>query len=128
MQESADLKDFIIRRYQELGHEKAWSREDGVLLISTDPMEWTEGYEDFVASRRAIAESGDEDASFSLVGDLRAFSEGTIGWVASHAKWTLEEGTEIPARMTVVCRKEGDEWACVQAHFSIGIPNKEVFG
>ncbi len=129
MKESADLKDFIMQRYGELGHAKGWSREDGTILIGSDPKEWTEGYEDIVVALESSMETDDFDG-YTLVPpeNLRAFSEGNIGWCWSRVAWKRKDGTEVPGRVTAVYRKEGDEWTVVQAHWSIGIPNKEVFG
>jgi hypothetical protein len=128
MQVSEDLKDFLTRRIRELSAEKAWSCEDGVLSIGTDPTEWTEGYEEIVAEARNVGEMvASSGWTFALKGDLQAYSEGTIGWAASKAKWQHKDGREVPVRVTGVFRREGDEWASVQTHHSIAIPNNEAF-
>ena len=128
MQVSEDLKDFLTRRGRELSAEQAWSREDGVLSIGTDPTEWTEGHQEIVAEAKNVEEMiASTGWTYSLQGDLQAFSEGTVGWAASRAKWQHEDGAEVPVRVTGVFRWEEGEWTCVQSHHSIGIPNNEAF-
>lgn len=127
MQESADLKDFITKRSSELGWEKVWSREEGALSIGTDATEWTEGHEAIVAQITEEFKEFFETVKTSIE-HLRAFSEGTVGWSAARLTWGLPDSREVPVRATAVFCKDGDEWTCVQAHYSIGVPNEEVFG
>jgi hypothetical protein len=61
-------------------------------------------------------------------GDTRGYREGDIGWVASRAAFRLPDGTEVPARMTAVFRRESGDWKVVQGHASIGVGNEEATG
>jgi hypothetical protein len=69
MEPSAELRDLTLRLYRAVERgdaaflERHVSRQEGVLLIGTDPDEWWEGLE------------------LLLAGQLQAYREGTVGWV-----------------------------------------------
>ncbi len=127
MKESAELKEFITRGG--LSPEEAWSPDENVLLIGTDPTEWIEGREKVITFMNDLAERGAPGGATRLPPKrVRAFREGNIGWSRSDMSWQLEDGNHIPGRLTAVYRKEGDAWKILQAHVSIGIPDEEVFG
>jgi len=63
-----------------------------------------------------------------VAGDLRCYSEGSVGWVADRARFVLGDGSEIPFRFTAVFRREDGAWRMVQAHASLGVPNADVVG
>jgi hypothetical protein len=100
-----------------------------VLYISFTPDNWKEGYDDIVAWQKYLS---DTDASagttISWEDDLHAFSEGTIGWAAGRYGMHLQNGTEIPCRVTGVFRKVAGEWTAVHAHHSVAVPAEELFG
>jgi hypothetical protein len=48
MKESADLRDYVNRRINELSLEELWSKEDGVLMMDIDPGAWREGHRKIV--------------------------------------------------------------------------------
>jgi hypothetical protein len=124
MQESVDLKEFVTQFFSSPDPERFISRQDGMHAIGTDPSEWIEGYEDNVAAWKAFVAT--ESLSLILGDNLRAFSEGTIGWATSHAAFVWKERL-IPARFTMIFRKEAGEWAAVHQHWSIGVPDEEAF-
>jgi len=67
------------------------------------------------------------DAVELSAGDVRAYREGDIGWVADQP--TLKIGSVVAlCRHTSVFVLERDEWRIVQHHFSIGVRNDKVFG
>lgn len=57
------------------------------------------------------------------VGNLIAYSEGTVGWVADRVVYTIPNGAKIPVRHTFVLHQENDEWKIVHVHYSIGVSN-----
>ena len=133
MEQSADLKEHMLRAYEAIAKgdisslERHLSRQDGVLVIGTDPQEWWTGHSSIIRVFKAqIDELG---GGIPIVaGDLQAYSEGTIGWVADRPKFRLPDDTETPCRVTAVFHKEGDGWKLVQDHLSMGVRNEEVFG
>lgn len=105
--------------------ERHTSSHEGVLMIGTDPNEWTEGGQRVAEESRQ--EMQDSTIEFSA-GEVEAFVEGTVGWISSRPVWTLDDGTQIPARLTAVFHQEDGEWKMVQGHVSVGVPNEELFG
>jgi ketosteroid isomerase-like protein len=61
-------------------------------------------------------------------GDLNAFVEGNVGWVADRPTLRLPNGQAMPSRGTAVFHKEDGEWKIVQYHASIGVSNVEAVG
>ena len=58
-------------------------------------------------------------------GDIQAFREGSVGWVAGRGYFEME-GKRVPVRITAVLHQEDGEWKAVQTHSSIGVPNDRM--
>jgi hypothetical protein len=132
MERSDELRDIVLAAFEDFANQDtSWidrhtSSHEGVLVIGTDPNEWIEGGEQVAQnSKEEIQES---TARFSSPGEVEAFVEGSVGWASSRPVWTLEDGTEIPARWTGVFHQEEGEWKMVQGHISVGVPNEDLFG
>lgn len=132
MEQSPELKNFMLRVYEALGKadnaffDRSISAEEGLLAIGTDPKEYWTGKDSFTKVLKAqLAEMG----GFPLVADApQAYREGSVGWVADQPKIRLPDGTEMPIRLTLVCHQENNEWKIVQWHASIGVANEEALG
>lgn len=99
------------------------SADRDVLGIGTDPDEWWVGEH----LHRAFAAQVPEMNAAGMqihAGDVQAYSEGPVGWVADQPTLRLANGTEIPMRLTSVWRQEAGAWKMVQFHLSIGVPNE----
>ena len=98
------------------------------LFIGTDPAEWWEGAEAFMAAMRAQAEAIGGQIRLAP-GRLRAYREGDVGWVVDDGP-TLRfpDGNELRARHTLLYRREDGEWRLVHEHVSFGVPNEAVLG
>ena len=104
--------------------ERTFSQQDGVVAIGTDPAEWWTGYATITRVFRAQLE---ELGGVQVRADTPlAHREGPVGWFAGRPTVKLPDGTEMPVRLTAVCRKEADDWKIVQWHFSIGMANEDV--
>jgi hypothetical protein len=131
MEESNELRDLVLRCYEIMssGDLRAWveryiSRTEEMLYLGTDPDEWWEGYDTYM---QVVEELPEEWSAFSIVaGDLQAYCEGTVGWVADRPKMVMSDGTELAPRLTAVFRKEDGDWKGIQWHWSIGVPNEQV--
>jgi len=132
MNPSVELKNVMLRLYESesagdvsaMGH--LISRQDGVVRIGTDPNEWWAGYDTIFRVHKA---QWQEMGGVQLKsGELSAFVEGKVGWVADRAKIQLPNGQEIPIRVTTVFHQEDGEWKIVQHHVSVGVSNAEVVG
>lgn len=130
MQPSYELKDLMARFYEALTQgemafvERLISTQDHVLLIGTDPNEWMADLSTIMKTIKAQAQAGIQ----VIAGDLQAYREGTVGWVADRARFVLPDGTETPFRWTAVLHQEGSAWKLVQGHASIGVANEEAIG
>ena len=132
MERSPDLEDLTRKLYYAVSQadaaffERYLSRSESCVVIGTAPDEWWEGYATALDPiRKQMAATG--DAMELLAGDVRAYREGEVGWVADQP--TLKLGAIAAlCRHTSVFLREVDEWRIVQHHFSIGVANAEVFG
>ena len=133
MEHSDELRDLTLRFYEAATtgdlsfFDRHVSRQEGVVFVGTDPGEWWEGFE---ALREAIRAQSEAMGGMQIVpGQLRAYSEGNVGWVIDRdASFRVPDGPEIPFRSTVVFRREDGEWKLVHGHSSIGVRNEEMFG
>ena len=128
---SEDVKQAMLAFYKRFSAgdvaafaEHITDREDA-LVIGTDPSQWAEGHDSWVAG---YAEVMEEMAGVQLrAGDrLTAFQDGPIGWAADQAVIVLPDGAEIPFRITAVFRNEGPIWKIVTAHLSLGVPDAKL--
>lgn len=103
------------------------SREQRVLRIGTDPREWWVDEAVFGAFRAQVPEMHAAGRRFE-VGDVHAYSEGCVGWVAARPTLKLPNGGEVMMRFTGVYRQEGGAWKLVQLHLSIGVASEEALG
>ncbi|MEW6665322.1 MAG: nuclear transport factor 2 family protein [Thermodesulfobacteriota bacterium] len=132
MNRSVEVRNAMLRLYDSMTSgdvsavERLFSRQSGVLAIGTDPNEWWAEYETIVRVHKAqLQEMG---AIEIKAGQLNAFAEGTVGWVADRPTLRLPNGQEMTFRMTTVFHKEDGEWKIVQQHVSIGLSNVDAIG
>lgn len=132
MNPSVELKNVMLRLYESMtagdvsAVERLFSRQSGVLAIGTDPNEWWADYEAIVRVHKAqYQEMGGVQIR---AGELNAFVEGTVGWVADRPTIRLPNGQEMTFRETAVLHQEDGEWKIVQHHVSIGVSNVEAIG
>ena len=132
MQESAEIRETVLRFYDALGSASAaeavdetLSTDDAVTFIGTDPNEFWRGHDTIT---RIWGEQLRELGGFKLKpGKLVAFAEGDVGWFADDPTFELSEG-EVATRITGVLRRENGGWKLVQGHASIGVANEEAVG
>jgi hypothetical protein len=132
MRRSAEVRDTLLRFYEvfSAGDLEDFAQiiaqeDEGILVIGTDPGDWGEGREQWIAAREALVqampglrlEAGEEP---------QGYQEGSMGWVADRPRAVLPDGT-ISTRLTgVVVRQEEREWRLVHIHLSVGVPDEEV--
>jgi ketosteroid isomerase-like protein len=128
---SKDVKKAMLEFYRRFSAgdvaafaELITEREDA-LVIGTDPGQWTEGHDAWVAGYAGVME---QMPGLELrAGDrLTAFEDGPIGWAADQAWIVLPDGAEIPLRITAVFRNERATWKIVTAHLSLGVPDTKL--
>ncbi len=133
MNPSVELKEIMLHLYanRSSGDVSAvqglFSRQEGVLFVGTDPDEWWTGHDTIERVFKAqLQEMGGKIQV--QAGELNAFVEGTVGWVADCPTLRLPNGQEIPLRLTTVFHQEDGAWKIVQYHVSAGVPNTEAMG
>ena len=126
MQQSAGVKETLQRFYDAFSANDLKAFEDGVLTtqqeitaIGTAPHEWHSGRD------KMLQEFGMEGVTMRGT-DAETWEEGTVGWFADRATFTLPDGSEIQCRLTGVMRNEDPGWRIVQAHFSVGIADEDA--
>jgi len=132
MKQSAELKELMLRWYASFSAgdigvtEQILSHQPGLLTIGTDPAEWVTDYAAiFPIFQAQIQTIGHVQIE---AGDLVAYSEGDVGWVADRPLIKLPGGVAIPMRSTLVFQREDGAWKLVQQHNSVGVANQELVG
>jgi hypothetical protein len=100
------------------------STHDGLVFIGTDPDEWFEDRESVATMLASQASAGVKVEG----GDVRAFSDGNVGWTADRGHFVLPDGARVPFRITCVFRREQDAWTLVQEHASVAVANEDAIG
>jgi ketosteroid isomerase-like protein len=102
------------------------SKQDGVIVIGSDPDEWWDG-EGYNRAMRAQAEAMGGAIPIQH-GDIQAYREGSVAWVVDRPTFRFDDGTEVPARASIILHQEHGGWKIVHLHLSMGIPNEEALG
>jgi ketosteroid isomerase-like protein len=135
MRRSTEVRDALLRFYEVFSAEDlerfaqiiAQEENEGVLVIGTDPGDWLEGREQWIAAREALMEGRWEGLRLEAGEQPHSYEEGSMGWVADRPSIVMADGTAIPARLTGVVRQEEEgEWRFVHVHLSVGVPDEEV--
>ncbi|GAB1692827.1 nuclear transport factor 2 family protein [Krasilnikovia sp. M28-CT-15] len=130
MQGSSELSDLMHRYWQAFSTgdvefvEAHLSTTEAIFGFGTDPDEAYEGSQVHRVFREQLAAAG---GSVTIVpGEVRAYVEGSVGWVSDNPTFHLPDGVRIPARFTAVAHREDGDWKLVQAHTSVGVPNEQL--
>ena len=131
MRRSAEVRDTLLRFYEVFpagdleGFARIITQEDeGVVVIGTDPGDWAEGRERWIAAREALMHAM-EGLRLEAGEEPHGYEEGSMGWVADRPRAVLPEGT-ISTRLTSVVRQEEGAWKLVHIHLYVGVPDEEV--
>ena len=129
MQPSDELKSLILLLYKKENDEglfrfaqELYSKEDGVLVIGSEPGEGYAGYEGVLEFYRREGETHPEVE----VKDIQAFTKNGFGWVVDRVSARLPGGMKVPVRHTYLFHQEGNTWKVIHAHISVGIPDKDL--
>lgn len=132
MERSAELEQLTRELYDAVSRgdisffERHLSRGERCVVIGTAPGEWWDDAPSALESmREQMAAVG--DAVDLVAGDVRAYREGDVGWVADRPTFSLA-GVDVACRHTSVFVREDGEWRIVQHHFSIGVANEQIGG
>jgi hypothetical protein len=131
MQPSSELRNLMIRYWEAFAMgdvsfvEAHLSTDSDILGIGTDPGEWYEGAD----VHRVFAEQLETVGGVVITpGDIRAYEEGAVGWIADRPTFSFTGGITFTARFTAVAHRENGDRKLVQAHTSVGVPNDQLVG
>ena len=130
MEPSAELREVVSRFFEALrdGDVEAVSnrisRRPGFERFGSDPDEvWDDGEAAARVWVQQVRELG--GYPWRLTDEIRAMSEGTVGWAGVRTEFDANVGGPIEYRFTCVLHLEHGEWKIVQWHGSNAIPNEE---
>ena len=133
MERSMSVRDALLRFYEAFSGADTEvfgdviSRDDeGILVIGTDPADWVEGREQWIAVREAMRGTMWEGVKLVPGPEPRGYEQGPLGWVNDRPVIVTQDGTTIPARLTGVVRQEEGVWRFVHVHLSVAVPDEEV--
>jgi class 3 adenylate cyclase len=128
---SEEIRQVVTRFFEALrdGDEDAItsriSRQHGFERLGSDATErWQEGE---IAARvwpQQVREMGGGYA-WKLIDDIRAMSEGSVGWAVARTELAAPEGP-VEMRFTCVLHLEHGEWKLVQWHSSVPVSNEQI--
>jgi SnoaL-like domain len=112
MSRSAEVRDSLLRFYElfpagdlEELVQIIVRKDEGVLVIGTDPAQWTEGREQWIAAREAVVHAM-EGLRFEAGEEPHGYEEGSMGWVADRPRAVLPDGNAISTRLSGLVRRE----------------------
>ena len=124
-----ELKNIVLRHYgkfetgeQSLTIQETYSQQEGVTIIGNDPEEWFADQ----ASIEEFIQAGGSSRLDITVQNIKAYSEGSVGWTMDRVMVKLPNGKELPVRHTRIFHKEGAAWKLVHLHVSIAVPNESL--
>lgn len=131
MEPSEELRQVVTRLFEALrdGDTEAVSnrlfRQPGFERFGTDPDEvWFDGE---TAARVWVQQMRDLGGGmpWQLIDDVRALSEGTVGWAAARTEVDAPAGGAVEYRFTCVLHLEQGDWKIVNWHSSIPVVNED---
>lgn len=130
MQPCDELKNIVLHHYGKFdsGSQSETIRDmysmlDGVVVIGNEPYEWYEDRDSLLAWIKAGSSPSNKEI---VVQNIKAFSEGTVGWTMDQVIVKMPGGIEIPIRHTRIFHKEDSIWKMVHLHVSVAVPNESV--
>lgn len=131
MEPSEEVRQVVTRFFQALrdGDEDAIvsriSREPGFERLGSDQTErWHDGDAAPLVWPQQVREMGG-GYPWKLIDDVRAMSEGSVGWATARTELEAPEGP-FEMRFTCVLRLEHGEWKLVQWHSSVPVSNERM--
>lgn len=129
MQPCDELKNLVLHHYGKFDTgeqaetiQEIYSLEDGVVIIGTDLKEWF----DDRAAIHAFMRAGGSSKLEITVQNIKAYSEGTVGWTMDRVRVRLPDRVEIPIRHTRIFHQEDGMWKMVHLHVSVAVPDESM--
>jgi len=129
MQPCDELKNIVLSHYGKFDSggqadsiDDIYSLQEGVVIIGNDPNEWFDDRDSILAFMQAGGSSKME----IIVQNLKACSEGNVGWTMDRVTVQLPNGVNLPVRHTRIFHKEAGAWKMIHLHVSIAVPNDKI--
>lgn len=129
MQPCDELKKIVLHHYGKFDSggqaetiHGTYSLQEGVVIIGNDPQEWVEDR----PGLNAWIQAGGSMKAEITVQNIRAMSEGTVGWTMDRVTVKLPNGVEVPLRHTRIFHKEDGIWKMVHLHASLPVSNDSL--
>ncbi len=132
MRRSTEVRDALLRFYEvfsaadpeRFAQVIAQENDEDVSVIGTDPGDWAEGREQWIAAFETMTQVM-EGVRLEAGEEPQGYEEGSMGWAFDRPRAVLPDGP-ISTRLTGVVRQEEGEWRFVHVHLSVGVPDEEV--
>ena len=119
MQQSADVRDAMLRFYDRLSASDVESFEE-LVIIGTAPGEW-------VTERERMRFGFEAEGVRLEAGENPAgYEEDSLGWFVDEPTFFFPDGSAMQSRLTAVMHREDGRWKLVHMHVSVGVPDEEV--
>lgn len=131
MEPSREIEELVISWFASASRgdasiiDRHVSPDPAASLIGSDPEELIEGGEEVSRFLHGEVSGAAGNVTFTPR-DIRAFSEGTVGWATTLLTITLPDGRRVSPRWSAVVHREEGVWRFVQTHASIGVPNDQI--
>jgi ketosteroid isomerase-like protein len=130
MEKSIDIKNLIHKAAE--ANKKAdvefWkehiSKNKDVIIFGTAPNEGIKGYENIIKALQA--ELSMLKPTEITIGDMYAFSEGTVGWYFVRSTAKFSNGSELPTRASGVMHMEDGIWKVVMQSTTFDVPDEKM--
>jgi hypothetical protein len=129
MQPCDELRNIVLHHYGKFDSgeqadsiKDTYSLQDGVIIIGNDPNEWVDDRDSLLAWINA----GGAVKAEIIVHNLKALSEGSVGWTIDRVTVKFPNGVEVPIRHTRIFHKENSVWKMVHLHVSIPVANESI--
>jgi ketosteroid isomerase-like protein len=107
------------------------SNSPEALLLGSDPNEIVTGHDNIVTWWQGLFDFlesiGYPNGGLPVIAptNLQVGHQGGVAWAVEQATWQFVGG-DVPFRISLVFKKEGNAWKIIQQHFSIGVANSEL--
>lgn len=125
MQASEEVREAVLRFYEKIS---SGDIDATAATIASDPDAFVIGTQGIGGGRESWLDSVRENAEAGVAfeaGEIRAWSEGGMGWAVDEPTIVLPNGLRLTTRMTAVLRREPDgSYRLLNQHYSWAVPDE----
>ena len=102
---------------------RSLSSDSATMVVGSDASEVARGRDEAASMLRGDVDQRPADAPGWSIEEIDAFREGDVAWATVLGPYPIGEADAIPARGSVVFRREDGDWKIVNWTFSLAVPN-----